>query len=290
MSLDAIAALVSGKRPFFLYEFSRGGARWFFTSLNKPWDSVPDAFDIPDAFAEPDAFARHWVPSALSHGKIPHSGKSARSEFPITFPQSDTFARLFLSPTGLDPTWVRIYKGFENDPDAELATVYRGRVLQASPKDKARTITLICGGRLGELDRKALAAVMQGPCRHVVYYGGCRLDFDTWKASATATAISGLTLTVANAALQADGFYVGGMIEVSGAREMIERHVGDQITLAAPMIGLAETIAADGLANIAIARGCDLSFYTCRDAFANEDNHGGFPHMTKSPFDGRSIY
>lgn len=290
MSFETFAALVSGKRPFFLYEFSRGGARWYFTSLNKPWVSVPDAFDIADAFAEPDAFARHWEPSAISHGKIPQSAKSARSEFPITFPQSDPFVRLFLSPVGLDPTWVHIYKGYENDPDAELATIYRGRVLQANPKDKARTITLICGGGLGDLDRKALAAVMQGPCRHVVYYGGCRLNFDDWKVSVVATAITGVTLTVPDAALQADGHYVGGMIEVSGAREMIDAHVGSQLVLAAPVIGLAETIAADGFASVAISRGCDRSFIICRDAFSNEDNHGGFPHMSTSPFDGRSIY
>ncbi|MBL1438328.1 MAG: phage BR0599 family protein [Rhodobacteraceae bacterium] len=290
MSIDAMLALISGKRPFFLYEFSRGGARWFFTSLKTPWDSVPDAFDIPDAFAEPNAFARHWVPSGLKHGKIPHSTKSARSEFLITFPQSDPFVRLFLSPIGLDPTRVRIYKGFENDPDAELATIYRGRVLQANPSDKAGTIALVCGGGLGELDRKALPAVMQGPCRHVVYYGGCGLDLDAWKASAVATALTGVTLTVPDAASQADGHYAGGMIEVSGAREMIERHEGSELVLAAPVIGLAEAIAADGFANVSIARGCDRRFVTCRDAFSNEDNHGGFPHMSTSPFDGRSIY
>lgn len=274
MSFDTFAALISGKRPFFLYEFTRGNQTWRFTSLNKAWSALTE----------------QWEPSAISHGKIPHSGKSARSEFPITFPQSDPFVRLFLSPVGLNPTWVRIYMGDENDPDAELATIYRGRVLQATPKDKARTIVLICGGRLGELDRKALAAVMQGPCRRVVYYGACGLNFDDWKLSTVALAISGLTLTVADAALQTDGFYTGGIIEVSGGREMIESHVGSELTLAASVIGLAETIATDGFASIAIARGCDLSFFTCRDAFFNDDNHGGFPHMKDTPFDGRSIY
>jgi len=289
MSFAAIASLVYGKKPFFLYEFLRGNDLWLFTSLSRQWVTVPDVFDLPNVFAEPDMFSRTWEPSPIKHGKITHSQRTAQTELPITFPQSDQFARLFLSPLGMDATRVRIFRSYENDPDAELVTIYRGRVLQATPKYKAGTIDLICGGGLGDLDRKGLSAVMQGPCRHVVYYGSCGLNLSDWTVNGTATGISGVTVTVPEAAASADGFYTSGLFEFAGAMEMIDAHVGDQLTLAAPVIGLADEIAASGSAAVGIMRGCDKSFATCRDAFANDDNHGGFPHMTISPFDGRSI-
>lgn len=289
MAFNTLAALLSGKRPFFLYEFSRGSARWFFTSVNKVWTTVPDMFGLADVFAEPNCFSRAWVPSAIRHGKVPHTSKSARSEFLVTFPQSDSFVRSFLSPIGLDSTKLVIWKGFENDPDLELAVVYRGRVIQANPSDKAGTISLVCGTGLSDLDRKALPAVMQRPCRHVVYYGACRLKIEDWQVTLSATGVAGLTLTVPDAALEVDGFYNAGIIEYLGAREMINTHVGDALVLASEVIGLADEIGSSGLAEIKLARGCDRAFATCRDAFANEDNHGGFPHMTDSPFAGRSI-
>lgn len=279
MSYETIASLLFGKRPFFLYEFTSGAETWRFTSLNKTWET------------EVDAAILTWEPRAISHARVPHTAHSARSDFPITLPLSDGFARRFLAPTGRRSTRVVVYKGFENDPDAELVTCYMGRVVQATPSDKAGTIDLICNTALSALDRKALIGVMQRPCRHVVYApnGGCRLDLSVHQVSMQANGSTGVTLNVPDAGNYPDGYYSGGIIEFEGEIEIVESHIGTTLVLAAEIEQATLEILTTGFASVQVARGCDQSFPTCRDVFGNDDNYGGFDYIKGSPFDGRSI-
>ena len=57
-------------------------------------------------------------------------------------------------------------------------------------------------------------------------------------------------------------------------------HAGDQLTLVAPIDGLADEIAANGSAAVDIAPGCNRSRGRCWDRFNNGLNHGGFPDFT----------
>lgn len=279
MSYASIAQLLSGQRPFHLYLFRKGGEEFRFTSLPQ---------DLDRAVA--GVTGTIWTATAISHPRIPYSSDSARSEFPITFPLSNAFARTFLDPIGVDRTTVTLWRGFLNDPDSELVVQYKGAVLNAKPSERG-TIALTCMSDVADLLRKALPAVFQRPCRHVLYQGGCRLNLAAWQDNASATAISGgdLVLTFVQDTERASGYFKGGILEFNGVREMIIGHSGSSLTLAAKVPGLADEIATNGTASIQIAPGCNLTVATCRDKFGNLPNFGGFPKMSDTPFDGRSI-
>lgn len=279
MTFAAIANMISGQRPFFLYRFSRAGVETLFTS--QPVDVTRTVAGVTGTV---------WSAAAISHARMPNSSASYRSEFPITLPLSDAFARSFLAPQGINRARVTIWKGFTNDPDSELVVQYTGAVIGARP-DERGTITLNCMGDVSTLLRNGPAAVFQRPCRHAVYHGKCGLSLAAFQISATITAISadGLSLTVPGAAAQPDGYFRAGILEFAGAREMIVSHAGTAIGLSAPVPGLLAQMAASGSASILIAPGCDLTTTTCASRFSNLDNFGGFPWMADTPFDGRSI-
>lgn len=277
MTFAAIAQLISGQRPFYLYRFKRGTVETLFTSMPNNLTRVVSGVT-----------GSVWQASAISHSRIPYSSDSARSEFPITFPLSDNFARAFLAPVGLQTTTVRIWKGFLNDTDAELVVQYNGTVLAAQPRESG-TIELTCMGDISGLRRKGLTAVLQRPCRHALYHDGCGVSLAAKQTAATITAITvdGLTLTVSAASAQADGYYAGGVFQFAGVQEMIASHTGSTLRLAAPVPGLLSAFT--GSLGCLIAPGCNLIRDTCNTRFANLDNFGGFPFLTETPFDGRSI-
>ena len=280
MTFAAIASLISGQRPFFLYLFRKGGVEYRFTSL--PTDLTRTVAGVTGTV---------WTASPVSHGRIPYSSESYRSEFPITLPLSDDFARGFLAPVGIEGASLTLWRGFLNDPDSELVVQYKGSVLGAKPRE-AGTIILTCMSDISGLRRKGLTAVMQRPCRYALYHGGCGVSLAAQQADMVVTAmtVDGLTLTVPAADAQADGFFNAGIFEYGGLREMIASHVGPTIRLATTFPNLTTAFAASGGSMaVKLAPGCDLTRTTCETRFANLDNFGGFPWLTETVFDGRSI-
>ena len=89
---------------------------------------------------------------------------------------------------------------------------------------------------------------------------------------------SSVTLKVAGTG-QASGWFSGGFVElgdlrICSIRDHIERDGEAFINLWAPSVltpGLSDTIT--------LIAGCDKSFETCREKFANHLNFRGFPHM-----------
>lgn len=285
MSFEAIAQLLSGQRPVYLYCFTRGGVEHRFVAGNKPISK-----------AVPGVVGTTWQASSISHPRVPNSAQAVRAEFRVSLPLSDALAQSLLAPIGIVRTRLRIWKFFSNDPDGELVVVYSGSLLNIQPRPgragsrQDRTLELIFVQSQNELQRKGLTRVAQRPCTWVVYGRGCRLNVDDFKVSGSVSAITadGLTLTVAAADAAADGTYRAGLIYWQGASEMILQHVGAQLRLAGPIPGLVAAIAG-GAQAVDLAPGCDLTLATCNARFANDDNFGGTPWISDTPFDGRSI-
>ena len=279
MTFAAIAQLISGQRPFYLYRFKRAGVETLFTSL--PSDLTRSVAGVAGTL---------WTAIPISHSRIPYATDSARSEFPITLPLSNTFARSFLAPVGLQLTTLRIWKGFQNDADSELVVQYNGGVLAAQPRSGG-TIVLSCMGDIAGLRRKGLTGVLQRPCRHALYHDGCGVSLASRQVVGTVGSITtdGRTITVSAASAQADKFYAGGIFEFAGLQEMIQSHAGSTLRLASPVPGLVDAFAADGPQACKIAPGCTLTRGVCQTRFDNLDNFGGFPWLSTTPFDGRSI-
>jgi len=294
MSYSTWLAKIFGKRPIWLYRLTLGSTTVHLTTRQSDYYSPhDDFFDLgPDLFAHDDFFGQTFTASPLSHTKIPVTSKLDRSELKMEFPLSDSFASQFLGIIGLVEATVTIWHAFEDDPDRERVVKYRGRIMEVRPSPTR--IEFSVENELTAMRRKGLVAVMQRPCRHALYHGdpgeGCGLNIADFETSASATAASGVTVTVTEAGDQPDGYYTGGVITYDSQRQMILSHTGTALVLIATLPGLEDEVTAWGSATVKLAPGCDLTRDTCNDRFDNIVNFGGFPWMGDNPFDGRSVY
>ena len=273
MTFAAIAQLVSGQRPFFLYAFAKGTTEYLFTNRN---------FDI--SWTIPGVTGTLWTPSSISHDRVPDATEAFRSEFTIQVPLTDAFARTFLNGLSYQDLRVTVWKGFLNDPDEELAVVYKGTLISITP-DSRGVIRMSFMTAVANLQRKGLAAVIQRPCRHALYGRNCGVVRTSFQLTADVDSVisGGSAVTISEAGAEADGYYSGGVIEFGGQLEMILKHVGTRLdfALAIPtlMVG----------SSVQISPGCNLTQSVCLNRFNNLENFGGFPFIQDTPFDGRSI-
>ncbi|RUX86925.1 MULTISPECIES: phage BR0599 family protein [unclassified Mesorhizobium] len=270
---DDKEASIDDGRPYFLYLFDNGVTRTRLTSNAVELDREVD----PLIGLEP------WTASPVSHGDLEQASNIEKNATDLTFPLSDTYARTLLLPVTAI-TVVTIWKGHHTDLSHTLKVQWKGRVV--SPKSGKLSITVPVESIFTSMRRTGCRAPYQRPCRHVLYFPGCTLNFDDWKIPATVTDISGLELTVAEAALRPDGDYKAGLVFFNGLYAWVESHVGDKLTLVGALQeGLADTVDDDGSAEVEIAPGCDLSkgLGGCKK-FGNNINHGGFEMPDVNPF------
>lgn len=285
MGLQFFKKLIFGRRAYYLYHFKSGSEQWFFTNINKTMVSSIDLFELTDLFEVDDLFEREWSKSGISHPKILHSTKTNRTDFSLRFPLVNQFARRFLHPIGLHTANVVIFEGDENDPDKQLSPIYRGQVIEGRPNLKAGTMDLVCNRKLIAMDRIGPHTILTHLCGHAVYEPGglCGLKLEDWLVPMTVAAVDGQTLTINDAALKPDGYYVNGVLGYQGNLEQIDGHEGNQITLATDYLDVGIEVAELGSATVSIAKPCRKSFSYCRDEFQNELNHLGFNRMKDNP-------
>lgn len=281
MTYDQLETSTAEGRPLFLYRFAEGSETWRFTSRSADWV-------VPGGTLSDEPGDTTWTASALSHGNVVQSGDPRRVDLGLTFPLSDPFARRYLGPRGSAVTTLTIFRGHEQVPD-ELIAHWKGRIVSA--RVEGVRITLQAESLFTAMRRQGVRARYQRLCRHVLYAGGCRLDMADFLVPATATARSGLQITVPEAAVQPDGWYRGGVLRHAGLPGFIVGHAGTTVTLAGRMPALEAEIDDPGVtASIEIAPGCDLRRNTCAGRFGNLLNFGGFPDIPgRNPFGGSSI-
>lgn len=277
MSLAAIAALVTGARPYYLYRFTKAEVEFLYNNTSR--DLTRTVGDVVDGV---------WAASAVSHGRIPDSDQAFRSELEIQVPLSDPLAEEQLGSFDVEPMSVTIYKGDLNSP--EIIAVFKGRVISAKP-DESGICTLTCMTEIAALQRRGLSAVIQRPCRHVHYSRGCGLDLVDWQVTTNVVAISanGTTLQTSSASAQPDGYYQLGIVEWNNRFEMVLSHSGNLLTIVSAMPGLVDAVLA-GPTPVKIAPGCPLSRSVCDTRFSNIANFGGFPFISDNVFDGRQVF
>lgn len=169
-------------------------------------------------------------------------------------------------------------------------TAWKGRLTAALPADDHVKMTF--ESIYTSLRRYGLRARFQKSCRHVLYGRGCTLNAADFAVAATLDAISGLVLTVPEAAGQPNGWYAGGMVAApDGTLSYVSEHVGSSLRLnrVPSTLAAAFAVTGPGLA-VTIYPGCAHNYQTCANKFANDDNYGGFDYIpTKNPMGGSSI-
>ncbi len=137
--------------------------------------------------------------------------------------------------------------------------------------------------------------MLQRPCRHGVYHKaadgvGCGADLLANSTGLSVSAYDELTLTVANAALQDDGFYTRGTIGYGGEYELIAYHEGSTIRLNRPFQSLFDEIDTNGATNCLFAPGCPGTREVCNGRFNQLPDHGGYPWTEDFIGDGRTLF
>lgn len=295
MTFSAIADLVSGKKPVWLFKLEFGTDTVYYTTKGGGYsDPNFDMFSMADFFGLTDFFHLPWTASPIVRSTIIRTSQVKRGKTDIIFPRSDTYIQYVRDNFSAMTSNMTIYKRYLNDPDLESVVMFSGRIVAVEPG--LLTIKLTCENNNTVNRRKVLAATMQSPCRHAHYfdpgsqYAGCKLNIDDWKISGTVSAVVTNTVTCAEAATKDDGYFSGGIIVYGAYQQMILKHVGSALTLLAIPYGLDTYVAAHGSASVFIAPGCNLSLQMCSAIFQNTDNFGGFSYMRDSPYDGRNPF
>lgn len=292
MSWSTWAAKVFGAKPVYLYKLEKDSDVAFYASRVSDISALPatmelNFFDPADFFAPVDFFAATFKGKPITHTAITITSTEAKKLVTLTLPRLDTFAQKFVGPLGIATTRITIWHGFENDPDGEFVRLFLGEILLVKPS--MVTTSLVCEDFSSAMKNKGIADVIQRPCRHALYYGKCQLTIADWQDTGSATAMTNSTVTVTEASAQPDGHYAGGIITYGGALQLITAHSGASLTVLGSVGALEADIAASGPQPVTLARGCNRSMADCDTVFGNDDNFGGFEHLTDSPFDGRSI-
>lgn len=286
MSYLTREASVQDGAPIFLYEFVQGEQAWRYTSA-------------PDTYVWGD---QDWLPSSVSHSDITQSNEMAKDGISLRFPRTDdagsAFARQFLGYAPDIVTSVTIRRG--HPADGEFVVYWRGRV--SGSKSSGATISVDCESVFTSLRRPGLRARYQRTCRHALYGRGCNLDPEAFAVVGLAVAVSGAVVHVPEAALQPDGWYLGGMLRApDGALRLVVGHTGNQVTLSRPIESLAQAVAESGYGlnygnyyggvAVKIYPGCDHTEGSGGCAkFDNLGNNGAFLRVPrKNPFGGSSI-
>lgn len=276
MTYSNIEQSAYGGNPVYLYRFTRGGLIYDFCSLAE--DLV---VTLP---------VGTFLKSSISHSKIGIGQPVRKDNVELTFPLSDPFASLLLKrSTQFSPTVITIWRGHLDDTSNEFRVIFKGKVRSASPRDNTKII-LSCSGFHSAFKLPGLGGSVHHSCRHALYFGGCALDKVNFEDPGTVTVINENILTITEAALEVDGFYISGSLEFQGFQTYITDHFGDKITLRYVPLSLLTFFLTGTNPVVTLARGCDHSVTTCVVKFDNVVNFGGFPYIPEDdPWNDGSI-
>lgn len=227
-----------------------------------------------------------YIATAMGRGGYQVRGEVSKANLEVRLPLDHELAVLLLGSWLEEIATLTLFRKRASG----TSTIWKGRLTGTTPGDDV--VKLVFESIFTSMRRPGLRARFQKSCRHALYGRGCNLDPEAFAAAATLDAIDGRTLTVPEAALQASGYYAGGMVRApDGTLTYISAHNGDQLEMNRISGALASPLAADGPGvAITIYPGCDHSYATCDAKFSNDDNYGGFDYIpTKNPMGGSSI-
>jgi hypothetical protein len=275
--------------PIELYHFQAHDKHWRYTSADQDVMIMDGEIALS---GEDDIFTA--VP--IARAGIEQTSDISKSDLSLTVPRDNALANAYIlnAPEGV--TSLTIYRGHLVSDElysqisgeitgeiipAEMQTtsfiaVWKGRVISVSfSRDEA---SINCESVFTSLKRYGLLAKYQYLCRVPLYGPECGVDMNAYGLSGQATNVSGLTLDVAGASGQADGWYVGGFLKYGTyTYRQILGHSGNTIQI--------DKRIADLSGEVVIYPGCNHALQTCREKFNNLLNYRGFPFIPlNNPF------
>lgn len=264
-----------------LYKFVMGSTTWTYTSGNEAIVYNSETYSKV----------------SLGRGESETRNELSKAKMDVRLDVLDSMAQQILTVFTEQTLSLTLY--VQDQETSTTSVAWKGRL--SSMKPTKNTLVLTFESVFTSLRRPGLRARYQKICRHVLYGRGCGLDQDDFLVSGRLTALVGNVASVTEAALESDGYYLGGMLRApNGLYGFIVGHTGSTLTLQRPL----ETLVSDwnnsgyglnyggfyGGIPVDIFPGCDHLRTTCLDKFNNLDNYGGFPWIpSRNPMDGSSI-
>lgn len=267
-------------RPSEFYRFVQGSTVYTLTSADEAVEHNGETYE----------------PVPIGRSNIEQTQEIQKATLKLELPPDHPLVTLHLTTP---PTLQTTLTVFRDDDSTSAAVIWKGRVASVAVDKGVASIE--CESVFTSLSRPGLRARYQRSCRHALYGRGCNLEAEDFAVTGTVESISGAVVNVTEAADEADGWYLGGMLQASdGTFRYITGHSGKQLTLSRELDSLTEAFDNSGYGKnygnyyggieVSIYPGCDHTLSTCNTKFDNKDNYGGFPWIpSKNPFGGSSI-
>lgn len=270
MSYEYTQSSENESQVVYLYEFSYGGNKAF------RYCTAPDHLF---------ALGRSWQAAPLSHGSISITAAMERQPLEIMAPTASEISRLFTVAPPAQSVSVTVYRG--DYAYGEYVVQWTGRVLSMQTDGSGET-TLNCAPTLSTLQQRVMRRKYQPGCPHVLYGDvGCKVPIELHSESGIVLeVVSALRVRIRLTSTQrsvTENTVAGGVINIvmpDGMlvqRTIIEAEPVGYREYIVKMLSYAVGITPD--MEVSVAKGCDHTFATCRDRFANASNFGGCPNI-----------
>lgn len=253
MTYATLDASIDDGKPFYLYLITKGSTTYRYTSKE-----VSVTYD-----------SQTWEPTTVSHDDVVQTRTLERLTMPLSFPRTHPLVTEANNLNNPYPMNLTIYRS-HIDPDTNgVAVSFKGRLISSNVSGQESTLNF--ENLASTMKRAGLRARFQKLCRHALYSTGCGVNIADYYQTVTVSAISGRTVTVSSHG-QEDGYFTGGLVNVSGSFGYIESQTGDDLILKIVPQNLTVS------SSIQIAPGCSLNVQTCQNKFNNTLNFGGYPY------------
>lgn len=273
MTYEAAETSAQDGRPVELYTFTRGTVAQRFTSA-----------DRDQAVA-----GNTYTAAVIMRGRLEQTAEMNRRALTLTVPRDFPIAELYRVSPPSDPVAVLLQRFHLGDVDAQVATLWTGRVMNVAWGNDLGQATITCEPLAVSMRRNGLRRLYGSMCSYVLGGPGCRVSLPALAVAGTVSAVSGVQVQAPEFGALPDGHFDGGVLayEVGAVveRRFIVAHTGSTLTLDRRPLGLDVAAVAQAMP------GCDHTLATCHDKFDNAPNYGGQPYIPKkNPMGGDPIY
>lgn len=254
---------VEGGQPFELYHFSVGLEDFYYTSAE---DSIVYGGNT-------------YVSRPLKRNATDQSTEEGRGKLEITMLSDDPVCSRYIGVVPPSPMYVTVTK-FHRGDLLDGRVLWTGRIVMATFIENAALCKITAIASESVFSRQIPPYKYQGLCNHFLYDDNCAVTAAAFLYVGTATAVTGVQLTVAGlTAAKGAGWAVGGKVVIGADIRLIMAQTGDVLTLSMPFMSDPTSQSVD------VYAGCDHTVATCSSKFSNNENYGGFPFVpTKNPF------
>lgn len=206
-----------------IYEFTRGDAKFYYTSGDKP---VQDNETIYEAIT-------------LTRSSIDSSSDLEKNSIDITFALNSKFAQDCLRSALEENILVKVSKlQFGN-----ISTLWQGRVTAVKPDGVE--ITLTCETDYTSLGRAGARYKYQRTCCHDLYGNGCKLDKSEWGITTTIKSVDTLNVELRDLNVDDSYFQLGMLQSSTGVNVAIESSSEQSVKLIRRLDTLVDEVTTD---------------------------------------------